>query len=234
MERTAIFGHGALDDVPRVVAAAAFDEDYFLPGRYGGESFDDRGDVAGLVARGDDDGHAFRFPPRRAGRFERPRDEDVIQSQVMQQRQIPDPAVDRIGEQRDAHRQQCQTDGTNRFKAGQGQQVFHFVRRNPVDFRRGALHAQPLGEFQHRLPEAVVMGDDQSCTRVANFAQGGEERDQVVNLTKSLRDNDVVKRISKGGHVFGGELVEAVMRVPLPGFAHHGRADVHADADGRL
>ena len=79
-------------------------------------------------------------------------------------------------------------------KSASDSRFTHVRRLQPIGIGLGHAQAQRLGQPQHRLPEIVVVGDDQPRVAVAKPAQARQCRLAILEQTDGAGHDDDVER----------------------------------------
>src|SRR5207237_4793446 len=111
-------------------------------------------DVAGFVARRDDNRDARARPYRR--RAERARYQQVRQRQQVERPELDEVTIRQSGERRERQRQQHLRTVTYDLEVREGEQALHVFDREPGLRKVGARKTQAAGESERQLPEASV------------------------------------------------------------------------------
>jgi hypothetical protein len=224
-----ILGGNALDFVPGVVLGVALDEDDFGAFAQFRGAEDGGLDVAGLVARGDDDGAGVVAVSGHGGA--RARDHEDGEGEVAEQG--ADPAVQERGEQGRVQRPEDAGVLLDEFPAGEVEEVPHVASREPVLLLRGRLPANGLREGENRFPEVVEDIQHEAGLRVRDGTQFLQDGLHIRQVVHQIRQDDVVEGFA-AGEVERVSDAEFELRMALLGELDHRGAEVHPDAAGGL
>jgi len=148
--RDRVAGAHLLDGLPDVVGGMTLHEDHLCGRSQMGQPFDTRSDVAGIIAGRDH--HAHAGLPLLLAR--RPDHQPMGDAQLLQHRQVTEPAVGQGREQGYLPQQQAAMVSFEYIPAGQIQQVGNILGREPA-FRRLAL-TEGFGVLEQGLSQPVV------------------------------------------------------------------------------
>jgi hypothetical protein len=120
----------------------------------------------------------------------------------------------------------------DRTKAGEIQETAYIVFADPVRFHEPCAKAEFAGQFKDRLPEVVVIDDDQAglgCAVSSDLDQSAENIEGVENVIEQHIVEGLVQI-----EVFRVGLDEFQGGVVPAGALHHGLTDFHPYASGGL
>lgn len=185
-------------------------------------------DVAAFVAGRDDDAYAvFVIAEQRAARVGTREGED-IDRQPAEEEEIAEEHIEEPREERDPYGEDHPLVVAVHFQSGELQQPVNVFQREPVLQRHLAAQPDPRGEFQQRLPEVIVVGDDHFRVAVHHLVQAFEKMLHVVDVTDEVGDHDEIE-FFRELQLFRIHLQELDVRIFFARFFQHRRAEINAD-----
>ena len=225
---------GLLDCLVSVIARVAFDEDDLGVAADVGNAADHFADVAGFVARRDDNGNGRPFVGELAGAVARARDDELGQGQVAERPGLHQVTIAQPSESRNGQRQQDLGPMADDGEVAELEQVVQGVDGEPVLAQGRPGETEVVSHSKRKLPQGVVGVDQQAGARRRQTRELLDHGLDVPHVVDQVGGDDHVERAFDLAEVVNVGVDEAELGMAVPGTGDHLGGEIDTGAFGGL